>query len=105
VVTVLLLIMLATGCNVNSTPASPDDLCKTAGDVCDADQPCCASLTCSNGVCQAPDEGDGVDQPSALALPDFSAEDVNPQSSRYQRAVSPRDYLGQISAWYFGHAT
>ena len=39
------------------------------------------------------------------ALPDFSVTDVNPNSVRYREAVSPRDYLGQISAWYFGHAT
>jgi len=38
------------------------------------------------------------------ALPDFSLPDVNANSSRYQETVSPRDYLGQISAWYFGDA-
>lgn len=42
---------------------------------------------------------------STDAMPDFSAVDVNANSPRYQEAVSPRDYLGQISAWYFGHST
>ena len=38
-------------------------------------------------------------------MPDFTLVDVNPNSGRYQMEVSPRDYLGQRSAWYFGHAT
>ena len=46
-----------------------------------------------------------VPEPSANALPDFSLPDVNPNSARYQENVSPRDYLGQVSAWYFGHST
>ncbi|MEM8678941.1 MAG: hypothetical protein AAGF97_06300 [Planctomycetota bacterium] len=36
---------------------------------------------------------------------DFSLIDVNPTSKTYNQPVSPRDYLGQVSAWYFGHAT
>ena len=36
---------------------------------------------------------------------DFALLDVNPTSSTYNQTVSPRDYLGQVSAWYFGHAT
>ncbi len=36
---------------------------------------------------------------------DFSLEDVNPTSATYEEFVSPRDYLGRISAWYFGHST
>lgn len=38
-------------------------------------------------------------------VPDFSLLNVNTTSSRYGENVSPRDYLGGISAWYFGHAT
>ncbi len=44
-------------------------------------------------------------EPSDEASPDFSLTDVNADSPRYQEAVSPRDYLGQVSAWYFGHST
>jgi hypothetical protein len=36
---------------------------------------------------------------------DFAIRDVNPASPRYDEPVSPRDYLGRVSAWYFGHAT
>jgi hypothetical protein len=46
-----------------------------------------------------------IPNPSDDALPDFSLVDVNANSFSYQETVSPRDYLGQISAWYFGHAT
>jgi hypothetical protein len=36
---------------------------------------------------------------------DFSLPDVNPNSSLFETDVSPRDYLGQVSGWYFGHGT
>jgi hypothetical protein len=36
--------------------------------------------------------------------PDFHLVDVNPASARSQQSVSPRDYEGQVSAWYFGHS-
>lgn len=38
-------------------------------------------------------------------VPDFALVDENAASTTYQKSVSPRDYLGQVSAWYFGHAT
>jgi len=44
-------------------------------------------------------------QTSDDALPDFSLADVNANSARYREDISPRDYLGQVSAWYFGHST
>ncbi len=48
---------------------------------------------------------DSVNEPSDRAMPGFATPDVNPASARYNSNVSPRDYLGKISAWYFGHAT
>ncbi len=49
------------------------------------------------------------DPPSAPnpdeTIPDFSLYDVNPNSDTYGQEVSPRDYLGKTTAWYFGHAT
>jgi len=42
---------------------------------------------------------------AASIAPDFGLEDVNPASSLYQTTVSPRDFLGKVSAWYFGHST
>ena len=38
-------------------------------------------------------------------LPDFSLVDVNETSASYNQSISPRDYTGQTSAWYFGHST
>jgi len=39
--------------------------------------------------------------------PDFSLENHNPTPAPITSGplVSPRDYLGQVSAYYFGHAT
>ncbi len=39
------------------------------------------------------------------ALSYFSFLDVTPTSPTFNQNVSPRDYLGQVSAWYFGHST
>ena len=41
----------------------------------------------------------------AAAVTDFGLLDVNPTSLRSGQIVSPRDYLGTVSAWYFGHST
>jgi hypothetical protein len=38
-------------------------------------------------------------------VPDFSLADVNATSATADQAVSPRDYLQRVSAWYFGHST
>jgi hypothetical protein len=40
-----------------------------------------------------------------LALPDFALVDLNPNSPLYGRSISPRDYLEQVSGWYFTHAS
>jgi hypothetical protein len=41
----------------------------------------------------------------ATVAPDFQLPDVNPTSTTFNTAVSPRDYLGGVSAYYFGAAT
>lgn len=43
--------------------------------------------------------------PSGILVTDFSLLDVNANSSSLGDSISPREALGQISAWYFGHAT
>lgn len=40
-----------------------------------------------------------------LTVPDFALTDVNATSETYQQMVSPQDYVGQVSGWYFGHST
>ena len=44
----------------------------------------------------------GTAQLGAEPVGDFSIIDVNPTSPRYQNPVSPRDYLHQVSGYYFG---
>lgn len=39
------------------------------------------------------------------AVPDFTLADLNPSSPRFSQAVSPRDYLEQVSGWYFVHSS
>jgi len=41
----------------------------------------------------------------ASAMPDFSLQDVNPNSATHAQTVSPRQYLNSVSAYYFGAAT
>jgi hypothetical protein len=42
---------------------------------------------------------------AADPLPDFHLDDTNPQSPRFDAKVSPRDYILQVSGYYFGHAS
>jgi hypothetical protein len=49
--------------------------------------------------------GDDPARPGSQPVPDFRLVDVNPFSATAGQPVSPRDYLGVLSAWYFGHAT
>ena len=49
----------------------------------------------------APAVAEGEETP----LPDFTLIDANSTSSTYNQGVSPRDYLQEVSGWYFGTAT
>ena len=49
-------------------------------------------------------DDDSSSGPSGL-VPEFSLPDVNPNSATFDSTISPRDYLGRVSAWYFGHST
>jgi hypothetical protein len=51
-----------------------------------------------------PSEPVNHDPGGADTMPAFRLPDVNPSSATFGRQVSPRDHLGRISAWYFGHA-
>lgn len=41
---------------------------------------------------------------TAAPVPDFKLTDVNTNSTRANAEVSPRDYLLQVSGYYFGAA-
>ena len=38
-------------------------------------------------------------------MPDFSLMDTNPNSATGGKNVSPRQYVGSVTAWYFGFST
>jgi hypothetical protein len=42
---------------------------------------------------------------AAMPKPDFKLIDVNPNSPTVNQEVSPSQFLGKVSAWYFGHGT
>lgn len=44
-------------------------------------------------------------KPLGAKAADFSLLDVNPASPRAGQQVSPGDYLGRVSGWYFTHTT
>ncbi|MHC4953197.1 MAG: hypothetical protein ACYTGZ_04855 [Planctomycetota bacterium] len=45
------------------------------------------------------------DTGNSTAQAEFQLPDVNATSPSYRTDVSPRDFLGGVSAWYFGSAT
>lgn len=47
----------------------------------------------------------GAVGPGPNAVADFSLPDTNPSSPTVGQSVSPRDYLEQVSGWYFIKAT
>lgn len=47
--------------------------------------------------------GSGSSAPAVA--PDFLLQDVNPNSPTSAMSVSPRDYIGNVSGYYFGAAT
>jgi len=64
------------------------------------------ALTLVAGAC-APASGGAptIDDGSGITVVDASLPDENPTSPRFGDEVRSTDYLGQRSAWYFGHAT
>lgn len=59
----------------------------------------------SAGSCDKSQSPEPEPDPDPIQVADFSRPDVNSTSPTYNTNVSPRDHLGSISAWYFGHAT
>ena len=48
---------------------------------------------------------EALERRDLLTVADFGLVDVNPTSDTYDTSVSPRDYMGQVSGYYFGHST
>lgn len=69
-----------------------------------ADRPDTAGVDTSGPVDSA-DTGDTGGGDPVTPMPDFALVDLNPNSTRVGELVSPRDYLEQVSGWYFTHAS
>ena len=64
--------------------------------------------TQDTGSVDTADTGDtdtGDTGPGVNAVADFSLPDINPSSPTVGQNISPRDYLQQISGWYFIKST
>lgn len=57
------------------------------------------------GGCKDDSPADPDGGTPADPMPDFTLQDVNPNSPTFDQGVSPRDHLQEVSAWYFGHST
>gem|GEM_PF-3123140 len=62
---------------------------------------------CGSDNTQSLKAGATVVDPNEPRTPesDFRLLDVNTASPTYNTEVSPRDYIGKVSGWYFGRAT
>ena len=38
-----------------------------------------------------------------IIMPEFTLMDTNPNSPTFEEEILPRDYLGAVTGWYFGH--
>ena len=61
-----------------------------------------AGIALASACDDASPTGDGG---TATRAPDFQLVDVNDSSPSHGETLSPRDHLGGVSAWYFGHST
>ena len=99
---------------------SPDDTSDTdtsVSDTTDTEDPVDTSDTVDTDTGESQDTGtvdtadtDPIDtgtstEPGLNAVPDFSLADINPNSATMGQNISPRDYLQQISGWYFIKST
>jgi hypothetical protein len=62
-------------------------------------------LGCAALAAACKDDSPTANHDGPVMAADFSLEDLNDSSQTYQQAISPRDYLGSVSAWYFGRST
>ena len=63
-------------------------------------------LACNQKTTQpAPQSNRGHDNSDPAAMADFLLRDMNLHSPSSGQWLSPRDQLGRVSAWYFGHST
>ena len=54
-----------------------------------------------SGGDEGSDDGGGDTGEGPEMVADFSLEDLNPESPRFGEMISPRDYIEEVSGWYF----
>jgi|GEM_PF-5219087 len=59
----------------------------------------------SNSTSSTSPRFEGLEHRNLLAVTPFSLEDVNATSASHGEFVSPGDFAGRTSAYYFGSAT
>ena len=89
----------------DSAAETGGDTGDTVTDTADTDTADSASDTADSGGDSGGDTADSGGDTAAAVIPDFALPDLNPGSPRYGQTVSPRDYLRQVSGWYFVRAT
>lgn len=84
-------------------PLDPAPALKTAAIWCMAVLALLCLPSCGCSSC----DGAAVVQtgPPLAQAPQFLLQDLNDTSGTYTQQLSPRAYLGGVSAWYFGHST
>lgn len=93
----VLVVLALTGCTDGIEGDNTDTL---PSDTLSSD----ASDTVESDTSEATDSS-SEDASAEAMMPDFELVDVNPNSASFELSVSPRDHLGQVSAFYFTHAT
>ena len=48
---------------------------------------------------------ESLEERKMLTVANFSLTDINPTSATFGTAVSPTDFEGEVSGWYFGRST
>ncbi|TNF30991.1 MAG: hypothetical protein EP329_12950 [Deltaproteobacteria bacterium] len=81
-----------------------DDVADASDDVTDASDDATGADTVASADTTTVDTTAAPDGSGTPAL-DFALEDVNPTSATYQLSVSPRDYLEEVSVFYFMHSS
>ncbi|MFY0540927.1 hypothetical protein [Nannocystis pusilla] len=63
-----------------------------------------ATTSTSTSTTTGDTDTDTTGEPGGPA-PDWALVDVNPNSATYEQTRARSDYAGQVSGWYFAHAT
>ena len=84
---------------------SPSDTGVSSSDSAVGDIDSASGDTDSADIDSGKESDTAVDDRVGTLVSDFELPDQNPHSPKYEDLISPRDYMGQVSGWYFIKAT